>query len=347
MLKIKEIDSPDGYERVVYGSDETTGLKAFIAIHNTALGPALGGCRLYPYTSEQDAMDDAVRLAKGMTYKAAMANLNLGGGKSVIINSPENKSPDLFASFGELVNHLDGKYIVAEDMNTTVEDMKLIHKTTEHVATDSINGSGDPSEMTAYGVFRAMHSALEYQYGVSNMKGIKVAIQGIGKVGYALAEYLKLDGATVYAYDPNKRRLYDSAYRLGLVALENPVDVYDVDADIFAPCALGGILTPENIVRLRAKIICGSANNQMFEPVYSRPVIKTFNKLYVPDYIANAGGLINVSVELDHAVYDVKIARQRTEIVYSNVFHILRESKTTGIPTDIIADIMAQRKLRG
>jgi len=308
------------HEQVVFCSDPNAQLKAIIAIHNTSLGPALGGCRMWYYASEEDAVKDALRLARGMTYKAAVAGLNLGGGKAVIIGDPKkDKTEPLFRSFGRFVEGLSGRYITAEDVGTSVKDMEWVRMETRHVTgiSRSLGGSGDPSPVTAYGVYYGMRAAAQYAFGRESLAGLRIAVQGAGHVGYYLVKHLVHDGAKVIICD-----IYNEATKKVAqdfqVEVVNPESIYDVPCDIFAPCAMGGIINAKTLAALKCKIIAGAANNQLEDESVIGPEIKKRGIIYAPDYVINAGGLINVANEIEG--YNQDRALQQA----GNIYHILK-----------------------
>ncbi len=265
MTKVFETISKRDHEQVIYCNDPSSGLKAIIAIHSTALGPALGGCRMYPYKNEEDALIDVLRLSKGMTYKASIANLNLGGGKAVIIADPKkDKSEVLLRSFGKFVNSLNGKYITAEDVGMSVHDMEYIRMETKHVTglKSAMGGSGDPSILTALGVYIGMQAALKKKLNIISMKDLKVGVQGLGKVGYCLCSHLKEAGAEIYGYDIDKNKLNKAIEDFGLIPISND-ELLSMDLDVFSPCALGAIINPASIKTLKCSVIAGAANNQL------------------------------------------------------------------------------------
>ena len=291
----------DGHEHVSFFHDEETGLKAIIAVHNTNLGPSLGGCRMWNYSDESDALTDVLRLSRGMSYKSALAGLKLGGGKSVIIGDPKTqKSPELFRAMGRFVDRLAGRYIIAEDVGTSVDDMVNIEKETEFVVGLPSKGtgedaSGDPSPVTAWGVFLGIRAAVSYRLGRHDLKGIRVAVQGLGHVGMALCGYLHEAGARLIVTDINHDALIYARNTYGAEVVA-PDAIYEQDVDVFAPCALGGILNDETIPLLKASIVSGAANNQLLTPHHG-DVLKNRNILYSPDFVINAGGVINVYYE--------------------------------------------------
>ena len=334
---------PQGYEQVVFNYDKVSGLKAIIAIHDTTLGPALGGVRMWPYKSEEEALTDALRLARGMTYKSAAMGLNLGGGKAVIIGDPrKDKTEELFSAFGMFVETLNGRYITAEDVGTTTDDMDIIRGYTDHVV--GLSGtSGDPSPFTAFGTFRAMQACAKYVFGDEDLAGRKVAIQGVGNVGYHLTQRLLEAGAQVYVADlyPDKT---DRAVELGAHAI--PCDeVYDQECDIFAPCALGGCINDDTVERLKAKIVCGSANNQLLEDRHAE-VLADRGILYAPDFVVNGGGLINVSFELAPGGYSREQSLAKVSKIYDILLKVFGIAEERGITTAQAANLLAEERIR-
>ncbi|HOA70695.1 MAG TPA: Glu/Leu/Phe/Val dehydrogenase dimerization domain-containing protein [Bacillota bacterium] len=332
-----------GYEQVVFNYDKVSGLRAIIVIHDTTLGPALGGVRMWPYQSEEEALFDALRLARGMTYKSAAMGLNLGGGKAVIIGDPRtDKTEELFRAFGMFVEALMGRYITAEDVGTTTDDMDIIKTCTDHVV--GLSGtSGDPSPFTAFGTFRAMQACAKYVFGDENLAGRKVVIQGVGNVGYHLAQRLLEAGAQVYVADlhPDKA---ERAVELGAHAI--PCDeVYDQECDIFAPCALGGCINDETVGRLKTKIVCGSANNQLLEDRHAQ-VLAERGILYAPDFVANGGGLINVSFELAPGGYNREQSLAKVSKIYDILLRVFQIADERGITTAEAANQMAEDRIR-
>lgn len=329
-MKIFEIMETKDYENVILCHDKTSGLKAIIAIHDTTLGPALGGCRMWTYDSEEDAINDALRLARGMTYKNAAAGLNLGGGKAVIIGNPRtDKSEALFRSFGRYVESLKGRYITAEDVGTNVKDMEYIRYETKYVA-GLPETSGDPSPFTAYGVYRGMQAAAEEIFGTSDLRGKVVAIQGVGNVGYNLAKHLYEEGARLIVtdiFEDNVKRAVEE-FKAEYV---KPDEIYGVGCDIFAPCALGAIINDETIPQLKCKIVAGSANNQLKEERHG-DILQQKGILYVPDYIINSGGVINVADELNPSGYNRERAMRKVSMIYDTVKKSLKRLKRKMFP---------------
>lgn len=332
------------YEELVFFQDRSTNLQAIVAIHSTVLGPALGGCRFWHYTSERAAIDDALRLARGMTYKASVAGLNLGGGKSVIIGNPKtHKTEALLLSFGRFVNTLRGRYIVAEDVGTSIEDMAVIQRETNCVVgvETGRGGSGDPSPVTAYGVLHGMKACTKAVFKTKDLDGLTVAIQGAGHVGYNLAKYLSKEGARIIITDVYKKRARQVVDEFGAEYVA-PDKIYSVKCDIFSPCALGGILDDKNIRKLKCKIVAGSANNQLKADRHGDK-LEERGILYAPDYVINAGGLINVAQEMKG--YDRSRALHKAARIYNSVARVIRIAKEEKIHTHLAADMLAERRI--
>ncbi len=335
-----------GHEQVVMCHDQASGLRAVIAIHNTILGPALGGCRMWPFESEEAAVNDALRLSRGMTYKNAAAGLNLGGGKAVIIGDPKkDKSEALFRAFGRFVQSLGGRYITAEDVGTSVEDMEWIKTETNFVAglPEEFGGSGDPSPFTALGTFEGIKSSVNYVFGTDELRGLKVAIQGMGHVGYYLAEMLHKAGAELLVCDIFEDRVKRVVEEFGAKAVpcEN---IFSTDADVFAPCALGGVINDDTINQLKFRIIAGGANNQLLDEKVHGQKLKEKNILYAPDYLINAGGVTNVFFEVIN-----EYSRDRVTKKVKNIYNILQEvyrmADAENITTAQAAARLAERRL--
>lgn len=333
------------YEQMTICQDEASGLKAIIVIHDTTLGPALGGARMWTYDSEDMAIEDALRLARGMTYKNAAAGLDLGGGKAVIIGDPrKDKNPDMFRAFGRFVQGLGGRYITAEDVGTTTEDMDLIHLETEYVtglSPTTPGAAGDPSPVTAYGIYKGMKATAKEAFGTDSLEGKTVAVQGVGNVAYTLCEYLHKEGAELIVTDINEDSVKRAVDAFGAKAVD-PDDIYGVDCDIFAPCALGAIINDKTIPQLKAKAIAGSANNQLAEERHG-DILHEMGIVYAPDYVINAGGVINVADEL--AGYNKERALKKVETIYTNLERVFEISKIEGIPTYVAADRMAEERI--
>jgi leucine dehydrogenase len=332
------------YEQVVFCQDKQSGLKAIIAIHDTTLGPALGGTRMWTYASEEAAIEDALRLAKGMTYKNAAAGLNLGGGKTVIIGDPrKDKNEAMFRAFGRYIQGLNGRYITAEDVGTTVADMDLIHEETDFVTgiSPAFGSSGNPSPVTAFGVYRGMKAAAKEAFGTDSLEGKVVAVQGVGNVAYTLCEYLHQEGAQLIVTDINKEAVNRAVEEFGALAVD-PDEIYGVECDIYAPCALGATINDETIPQLKAKVIAGSANNQLKDTRHG-DIIHEMGIVYAPDYVINAGGVINVADELYG--YNQERAMKKVEQLYSTIEKVIEISKRDGIPTYVAADRMAEERI--
>ncbi|TCP31816.1 leucine dehydrogenase [Scopulibacillus darangshiensis] len=332
------------YEQLVVCQDKESGLKAFICIHDTTLGPALGGTRMWTYKSEEAAMEDALRLARGMTYKNAAAGLNLGGGKTVIMGDPRrDKSEELFRAFGRYIQGLNGRYITAEDVGTTVEDMDLIHEETDYVTgiSPAFGSSGNPSPITAYGVYKGMKASAKVAFGSDSLEGKTIAVQGVGNVAYSMCEFLHEEGANLIVTDINKEAVQRAVEAFGAKAVD-PDDIYSVDCDIFAPCALGAIINDDTLPQLKAKVIAGSANNQLREDNHGDIVFEK-GIVYAPDYVINAGGVINVADEL--LGYNRERAMKKVEGLYDNLMKIYDISKEQNIPTYKAADHLVEQRI--
>ncbi|WP_432355386.1 Leu/Phe/Val dehydrogenase [Sporosarcina sp. A2] len=340
---IKYMETYD-YEQLVICQDKTTGLKAFIAIHDTTLGPALGGTRMWTYNSEEEAIEDALRLARGMTYKNAAAGLNLGGGKAVIMGNPKtDKNDEMFRAFGRFIEGLNGRYITAEDVGTTEEDMDLIHLETNYVTGVSaeFGSSGNPSPVTALGVFVGMKAAAKEAFGDDSLKGKTIAVQGVGNVAYTMCEYLHEEGAKLIVTDINEEAVQRAVDNFGATAV-GINDIYSVDADIFSPCALGAVINDDTIPQLKAKVIAGSANNQLKNPEHGDK-IHEMGIVYAPDYVINSGGVINVADELDG--YNRERALRKVNTIYETIEKIFAISKRDNIPSYVAADRLAEERI--
>jgi leucine dehydrogenase len=331
------------YEQIVFCHDKATGLRAIIAIHDTTLGPALGGCRMYPYASEDEAIVDVLRLARGMTYKAAASGLNLGGGKSVIIGDPQEKSEELLRSFGRYIETLGGRYIVAEDVGTSTEDMEYIRIETSHVVGVDVThgGSGDPSPFTALGVLHGMRACAQEVFGSAALEGRTVAVQGLGHVGYRLCELLHEEGANLIVTDVREEVVESAVREFGAKPVE-PDEILTLPCDILAPCALGAVVNDESLPELQCSIIAGSANNVLLEARHGAALAER-GILYAPDYVINAGGLINVADELEG--YNQTRATKRVARIYDSVKRIIAISKRDGVPTNVAADTLALERI--
>lgn len=342
-LQISEIPV-EGYERVVRGVDPQTGLHAIIAVHDTTLGPALGGLRMWNYASEEDAVFDVLRLAKGMSYKSAVAHTGLGGGKAVMIGDAKTiKSEGLYLAMGRLVESLGGLYTTAEDVNTSIGDLEIVRRATKYVtglSRDS-GGSGNPSPYTAYGVYLGVRAALGWAFDNDDPKGRTIAIQGVGAVGGPLAERLAEAGATVYAADRNQKRLDALTEKHGVKQVKAE-EILSMECDLLAPCALGGILNDESIPELRTKVVAGAANNLLLKPEHGKALSER-GILYAPDYVINAGGIVNVSVEFHDGGYNEEVALRKIERIPQALKELWTISREEGIPSSDAADRLAQR----
>ncbi|WP_217586659.1 Glu/Leu/Phe/Val dehydrogenase dimerization domain-containing protein [Lentibacillus saliphilus] len=333
------------YEQLVLCHDKHSGLKAVIAIHDTTLGPALGGCRIWPYDTEEEAIEDALRLAKGMTYKNAAAGLDLGGGKAVIIADPKkDKNPEMFRAFGRYVQSLNGRYITAEDVGATEHDMDIIHKETDYVTgTSRESGSGgNPSPVTAYGIYIGIKASAKEAFGSDDLKGKRIAVQGVGHVAYELCKLLHEEGAHLIVTDIHQEAIDRAVHDFGAEAVE-PNAIYDVDCDIFAPCALGAVINDETIPRFKAKVIAGSANNQLKSEKHGA-LLDEKGILYAPDYVINAGGVINVADEL--VGYNEARALRKVATIYDSLMEIYAIAKRDKIPTAQAADRLAEERIQ-
>jgi leucine dehydrogenase len=344
LMKIFSYMEQYDYEQLLFCQDEVSGLKAIIAIHDTTLGPALGGTRMWTYESEDAAIEDALRLAKGMTYKNAAAGLNLGGGKTVIIGDPRtDKNEEMFRAFGRYIQGLNGRYITAEDVGTTVADMDLIHEETNYVTgiSPAFGSSGNPSPVTAYGVYRGMKAAAKEAFGTDSLEGKTIAVQGVGNVAFNMCRHLHEEGAKLIVTDINKEAVQRAVDEFGAKAVGLD-EIYSVECDIFAPCALGAIINDETIPQLKAKVIAGAANNQ-FKEARHGDIVHEMGIVYAPDYVINAGGVINVADELYG--YNQERAMKKVEQVYNNVERVIEIAKRDNIPTYVAADRMAEERI--
>lgn len=334
------------HEKVIFYNHKDTGLKVILAIHNTVLGPALGGTRILHYSNEADALNDVLRLSSGMTYKSSLAGLDIGGGKAVIIGDPSIVKTEAFLrSYGRFVDSLGGKYITAEDVNTTVHDVVTIAKETKYVTglPESHGGNGDPSLITAYGVYMGIKAGVKFAKGTDSLKNIKIGVQGVGKVGSILVKYLCNDGATVLVTDVSDDSLkyVASNYNVKVVPID---DFYDADMDVYAPCALGGTLNDNNIMSLKCTIVAGAANNQLDDANRHSKQLMNKGIVYLPDFVINAGGVINAYAEFI-GDSDSKRVKYDTEKIYTTCLNILRESIRRSISTNDIAMEMASRRI--
>ncbi|MER2552737.1 MAG: Glu/Leu/Phe/Val dehydrogenase dimerization domain-containing protein [Thauera sp.] len=337
------------HEQVVFVSDDKSGLKAIIAVHNSNLGPALGGCRMWPYATEEEAVRDVLRLSRGMTYKSAMANLKLGGGKSVIIGNPRtHKTPELLAAFARALEQLNGRYIAAEDSGTSVADMKYMAQLTPHVAgihdkpSDAGTRSGDPSPATAYGTFIGIKAAVKERLGRDSLDGLRIAVQGVGNVGFDLARQLKEAGVQLWVTDIHREPLVQAGRELG-ASVVAPDEIFALDVDVFAPCALGAILNDTTIPQLKASIVAGAANNQLAEPRHGVELMKR-GILYAPDYVINAGGIIDVYHE--RIGFERSVLLRHIEGIHDNLMEVFERARAEERPTGEVADAIAEERFK-
>jgi len=347
---INMLEKMANHEQVMFCNDPKTGLQAIIAIHDTTLGPALGGARMYPYETMDDALEDALRLSEGMTYKCAAADIDFGGGKAVIIGDPEkDKSPALFRSFGQFVDSLNGRFYTGTDMGTTMDDFVQASKETNFITgiPEAYGGGGDSSIPTAQGVIYGLQATNQYLFGEDRLENRSYAIQGLGKVGYKVAEHLLKLGATLFINDVDKGILEDFKNNAvgygGSVEVVDKEEIYNTDADIFIPCAMGGVINDQTIPQLKVKAIVGSANNQLYDTKHAE-LLDEKNILYAPDYIVNAGGLIQVSDEL----YEPNKERVllKTKAIYHSLLEIYQQSKLDCISTIEAANRKCQARIK-
>ncbi len=333
----------DDHTEVAFCHDSESGLRAIIAIHNLNRGPALGGCRMWNYANEDEALTDALRLSRGMTYKSALAGLPYGGGKSVIIGDPKTgKSEALFRAMGRFVESLGGRYIIAEDVGICVPDIDLIATETDHVSGASAGGVGDPSPATAYGVYMGIRAAVRHKLGHDSLKGITVAVQGLGHVGHQLCRRLAADGAALIVTDIDRDAVAAVVRELGATAVA-PDEIYGVEAEVYAPCALGATINDGTIKVLRAQIVAGSANNQLAEPRHGAELLRR-GVLYAPDYVINAGGVIIISHEGPR--FDEAEAFTHIAGIHDTLLDVFRRADATGVPTSEAADRLAEERFK-
>lgn len=335
----------DDHEQIVFCNDKDTGLKAIIGIHNTVLGPALGGTRMWNYSNEWEALNDVLRLSRGMTFKSAITGLNLGGGKAVIIGDAKTqKTPELMRRFGEFVHSLSGKYITAEDVGMATEDMDTVREVTPYVTgiSESKGGAGNPSPITAYGVFMGMKAAAKFKYGSDVLEDKSVYVQGIGHVGEGLVEHLVNEGAKVTIADINQERLEEIRSMYG-VTIYDGNDIYSEPMDIYAPCALGATINEDTVYRIQADIVAGAANNQLAEENKHGRILQERGIVYAPDFLINAGGIINVYAELEN--YDRQEIMRKTENIYNTTLEILDNAKVNNLTTHAAALNIARERI--
>lgn len=336
----------DDHRQVTFFRDPDTGLKAIIALHDLTLGPALGGCRMYPYASEADALADVLRLSRGMTYKAAIAGVRLGGGKSVIIgDSRRDKSEALLRAMGRAIASLGGRYIVGEDIGTNPADMAVLRKETDAVSCldQADGGYGDPAPMTALGVFQSIRAAALHRWRAQTLEGVTVAIQGVGNVGFSLAGLLAEAGARLVVTDTYAPNLQRAVEAFGARPVE-PDAIFAAGAEVFAPCATGGVINDGSLAQLEAEIVAGAANNQLASPGFG-DVLRARGVTYVPDYVSNGGGLVSCAAEWYRS--DPEQIVPDVLKIHETVLAVLRAAEAAGIPSNIAADRMAQARLRG
>ncbi|WP_247716454.1 Glu/Leu/Phe/Val dehydrogenase dimerization domain-containing protein [Sinomicrobium weinanense] len=349
--ELKKVDpvfgqlSFDDHEQIVFCNDKDTGLKAIIGIHNTVLGPALGGTRMWRYNNEWEALNDVLRLSRGMTYKSAVTGLNLGGGKAVIIGDAKTqKTPGLMRKFGAFVDSLGGKYITAEDVGMETADMDIVKEVTPYVTgvSESKGGAGNPSPITAYGVYMGMKAAAGFKFGTDKLEGKKVLVQGIGHVGESLVDHLTQEGARVFISDINEARLQEVSDKYGAVVYAGD-DLYAAEVDIYAPCALGATINDNTVHKINARVIAGAANNQLADETKHGAILKERGIAYAPDFLINAGGIINVYAELEG--YGKEEIIRKTENIYNTTGEIFAHSEKNGCTTHESALQVAQGRI--
>lgn len=340
-MELLERETAGEYERVVFGFDRTVGYRGIVVIHSTRLGPAVGGIRFWNYPNDEAALEDALRLSRGMTYKNALAGLPLGGGKSIIIGDNHSSEREaIFRAHGRFVETFSGRYIAGEDVGTSVSDMEYVRQETNHVA-GLADRSGDPSPLTAHGVFRAVQASAKYRWGSDDISGKMIAVQGCGNVGYHFCKALHQAGAKLIVTDTDSTRLQRSVEEFGAKQVL-PDEIYEVKADIFAPCALGGILNDQTIPKLPVEIVAGAANNQLLRPEHG-DLLEARDILYAPDYVANAGGIINGCIEL--LGWERSYSFNKVHGIYDTLLRIFEIARADGIPTYRAADRLAERRL--
>ncbi|OAB27307.1 leucine dehydrogenase [Flavobacterium fryxellicola] len=335
----------DDHEQIVFCNDKDTGLKAIIGIHNSVMGPALGGTRMYNYANEWEALNDVLRLSRGMTFKAAITGLNIGGGKAVIIGDAKTqKTPELMRKFGEFVHSLSGRYITAEDVGMETKDMDIVRDVTPYVTgiSEERGGSGNPSPVTAYGVYLGMKAAAKQQFGSDVLSGKKILVQGIGHVGETLVDYLTKEGALVTIADINEEKLNEVGAKYQAQIFRGD-DLYSADVDIYAPCAMGATLNDTTVYKIKAKVIAGAANNQLADENVHGAILQERGILYAPDFLINAGGIINVYAELAH--YDKAEIMRKTENIYNTTLEIFDFALANKITPHHAALTIAQNRI--
>lgn len=341
-MQIFETMAAEGHEQLVFWSEPALGYRGIIAIHDTTLGPALGGTRFWTYRTDEEAIIDALRLARGMTYKAAITGLNLGGGKSVIVG--DNRTPNremIFRAHGRAVESLGGRYITAEDVGTSVDDMEFVRMETASVV-GVHGGSGDPSPVTAFGIYRGIKAAAMARWGTDDLADRHVTVQGVGNVGRHLCRFLSDEGARLTVTDIDPARVARCVEEFGATPVE-PEAIYGVEADIFAPCALGAVINDDTLAVLKVAVVAGGANNQLAEPRHGEE-LRTRGIVYAPDYVINAGGLVNVFGELEG--WGEERSLKKAGEIYQTVLRILRLADAEGIPSSVAADRLAEERIQ-
>jgi leucine dehydrogenase len=334
------------HEQVVFFNDNHTGLKAIVAIHDTTLGPALGGLRMWNYENEQQALWDVLRLSRGMTYKSAVAGINLGGGKAVIMGDARTqKNEALLRSFGKFIHSLSGKYITAEDVSMNSSDMEIIRMETPYVTgiPEYMGGSGDPSPVTAYGVYISMKASAKFLWGDESLNRKKILVQGLGHVGSYLIEHLHKEGSEIWIYDIFEEKIKDVASKYN-VKVADKDKLYELNVDIYAPCALGATLNDQTIPKLKCALVCGAANNQLENEEKHGKMLMEKGILYAPDFVVNAGGIINVYYELSG--YNKQRALAHASKIYENILTVLQTAKNQNIPTYLAANQLAEKRIQ-
>lgn len=335
----------DDHEQVVFFYDRQSGLRAIVALHDTASGPAIGGCRMWPYAGEGEALTDVLRLARGMTYKAAMARLPFGGGKTVIIGDPRrDKSPALFRALGRAIESLGGRYYTGEDVGTSPADMDWAGEETSFVLGRTRGSSGDPSPVTARGVWLGIRAAVKHKLGRDDLAGLRVAMQGLGHVGYHVARLLAQDGARLIVADLDPARVERAADEFGAQVVAGD-EIVGVEADVLAPCALGGVINDDSLPQLSCAIVAGAANNQLLEDRHG-VALHERGILYAPDYVINAGGLINIAEELGPRGYERERALAKVQVIAQTLTEVFERSDRERTPTSVIADRIASERIR-
>lgn len=336
---------PMEHEQIMFFNDQDTGLKGIIAVHNTVLGPSLGGCRIFPYQNETDALWDVLRLSRGMTFKSSISGINLGGGKAVIVGNPRVQQSEAFwRRFGQFVDSLNGKYITAEDMGTSTDVMSIVMQETKHVTGKPIEagGTGDPSPVTAYGVFLGLKASVKEATGSDSLEGKKVSVQGVGHVGYTLVKHLTEAGAKVYVCDLNTAHI-DALVKECDVTVVKPEEIYDLDVDVYAPCAVGATVNSDTLRRLKCSIIAGAANNQLADENLHGRMLLDRGIVYAPDFLINAGGVINCYREV-HNLTETQ-TKALVEDIYGKTLDIFKKAKAENIPTQEAAIRVASERI--